>query len=162
MISQTHFEWDQDDAEIQKWILREAVGRYRQWKSDLYHFFQREGEDAMPINFVGRENEWEFLVGHFQSPEFQVRTNCVVSSDMGFEVSFRACNDVFQLLQRRSEANKRNRSEKTMHHRTGPTPIAYTMQEMQRQGEEYPIIKAFERAYVREGDELTQNKYVST
>ena len=48
-----------------------------------------------------------------------------------------------------------------MHHHTGSSPIIYTMEELRIQGEELPIIKGFEKTYVRAGDEVTTNHYVS-
>ena len=57
--------------------------------------------------------------------------------------------------------NKRNRREKTMHHHTGSSPIIYTMEELRIQGEELPIIKGFEKTYVRAGDEAIIKHYIS-
>lgn len=48
-----------------------------------------------------------------------------------------------------------------MHHHTGSSPIIYTMEELRIQGEQLPIIKGFEKTYVRAGDEDTTKKYVS-
>ncbi|KAL6180778.1 hypothetical protein ACLB2K_047437 [Fragaria x ananassa] len=57
-------------------------------------------------DFIGREDQWEFLCEHFKP-------------------------DVFKRL---SSANKRNREEKTMHHHTGSSPIIYTMEELNTKG----------------------------
>nr|XP_011467231.1 PREDICTED: uncharacterized protein LOC105352286 [Fragaria vesca subsp. vesca] len=46
-----------------------------------------------------------------------------------------------------------------MHHHTGSSPIIYTMEELRIQGEQLPIIKGFEKTYVRAGDEDTTKKY---
>ncbi|KAL6228475.1 hypothetical protein ACLB2K_002425 [Fragaria x ananassa] len=66
---------------------------------------------------------------------------------------------VWNAMLRLSLANKRNRGEKTMHHHTGSSPIIYTMEELRIQGEQLPIIKGFEKTYVRAGDEDTTKKY---
>ncbi|KAL6179149.1 hypothetical protein ACLB2K_050665 [Fragaria x ananassa] len=75
----------------------------------------------MHSHFIGREDQWEFLCSHFESDEFK----------------------------RLSLANMRNREKKTMHHHTGSSPIIYTMEKLRIQGEELPIIKGFEKTYVR-------------
>nr|XP_011458567.1 PREDICTED: uncharacterized protein LOC105349750 [Fragaria vesca subsp. vesca]XP_011458568.1 PREDICTED: uncharacterized protein LOC105349750 [Fragaria vesca subsp. vesca] len=46
-----------------------------------------------------------------------------------------------------------------MHHHTGSSPIIYTMEELRIQGEQLPIIKGFEKTYVRASDEDTTKKY---
>ena len=48
-----------------------------------------------------------------------------------------------------------------MHHHTGSSPIIYTMEELRIHGEELPIIKGFEKTYVRAGDEAKTKHYVS-
>ncbi|KAL6195653.1 hypothetical protein ACLB2K_031271 [Fragaria x ananassa] len=58
-------------------------------------------------------------------------------------------------------ANKRNCGEKTMQHHTRSSPIIYTMEELRIQSEQLPIIKGFEKTYVRAGDENTTKKYKS-
>nr|XP_011458290.1 PREDICTED: uncharacterized protein LOC101305241 [Fragaria vesca subsp. vesca]XP_011458291.1 PREDICTED: uncharacterized protein LOC101305241 [Fragaria vesca subsp. vesca] len=85
----------------------------------------------MPSDFIGREDQWEFLCQHFESDAFK----------------------------RLSLANKWNRGEKTMHHHTGSSPIIYAMEELRIQEEQLPIIKGFEKTYVRAGDEDTTKKY---
>nr|XP_011457633.1 PREDICTED: uncharacterized protein LOC105349508 [Fragaria vesca subsp. vesca] len=52
-----------------------------------------------------------------------------------------------------------NALSKTMHHHTGSSPIIYTMEKLRIQGEQLPIIKGFEKTYVRAGDEDTTKKY---
>ncbi|KAL6183818.1 hypothetical protein ACLB2K_045228 [Fragaria x ananassa] len=66
---------------------------------------------------------------------------------------------VWNAMSRLSLANKRNRGEKTMHHHTGSSLIIYTMEELRIQGEQLPIIKGFEKTYVRAGDEDMTKKY---
>ncbi|KAL6129001.1 hypothetical protein ACLB2K_072354 [Fragaria x ananassa] len=46
-----------------------------------------------------------------------------------------------------------------MHHHTGSSSIIYTMEELRIQGEQLPIIKGFEKTYVRANDEDTTMKY---
>ncbi|KAL6204858.1 hypothetical protein ACLB2K_022125 [Fragaria x ananassa] len=92
-----------------------------------------EGSSGMPSDFIGREDQWEFLCQHFESDAFK----------------------------RLSLANKRNCGEKTMHHHKGSSPIIYTVEELRIQGEQLPIIKGFEKTYVRAGDENTTKKYVN-
>ncbi|KAL6215470.1 hypothetical protein ACLB2K_014900 [Fragaria x ananassa] len=60
---------------------------------------------------------------------------------------------------RLSLANKRNREEKTMHHYLRYSPIIYIMEELILQGEQLPIIKGFEKTYVRADDEVTTKHY---
>ncbi|KAL6222674.1 hypothetical protein ACLB2K_006066 [Fragaria x ananassa] len=68
---------------------------------------------------------------------------------------------VWNAMSRLSLANKRNRGEKTMHHHTGSSLIIYTMEKLRIQGEQLPIIKGFEKTYVRAGDEDMTKKHVN-
>ncbi|KAL6193968.1 hypothetical protein ACLB2K_035052 [Fragaria x ananassa] len=113
------------------WILMRAQERYKDWKYQCHKAYLKEGSSGMPSDFIGREDRWDFLCQHFES-------------------------DAFKKL---SLANKRNREEKTMHHHTGSSSIIYTMEEFRIQGEQLPIIKGFEKTYVRAGDEDTTKKY---
>ncbi|KAL6204806.1 hypothetical protein ACLB2K_022073 [Fragaria x ananassa] len=114
------------------WILKRAQERYKDWKYQCYQAYLKEGPSGMPSEFIGREDQWEFLCQHFESDAFK----------------------------RLSLANKRNRGEKTMHHHTGSSPIIYTIEELIIQGKQLPKIKGFEKTYVREGDEVTTKHYV--
>nr|XP_011467166.1 PREDICTED: uncharacterized protein LOC105352271 [Fragaria vesca subsp. vesca]XP_011467167.1 PREDICTED: uncharacterized protein LOC105352271 [Fragaria vesca subsp. vesca] len=122
------YEWDEND---EPWILKMAQERYKDWKYQCHKAYLKEGSSGMPSDFIGREDQGEFLCQHFESDAFK----------------------------RLSLANKRNRGEKTMHHHTGSSPIIYTMEELKIQGEQLPIIKGFENTYVRAGDEDTTKKY---
>ncbi|KAL6203477.1 hypothetical protein ACLB2K_027177 [Fragaria x ananassa] len=110
------------------WILNRAQERYKDWKYQCHKAYLKEGPSGMPSDFIGREDQWEFLCEHFESDAFK----------------------------RLFLANKRNRGEKTMHHHRGSSSIIYTMEELGIQGEQLPIIKGFEKTYVRAGDEDTK------
>ncbi|KAL6219350.1 hypothetical protein ACLB2K_007109 [Fragaria x ananassa] len=72
---------------------------------------------------------------------------------------------VWNAMSRLSLANKRNREEKTMHHHTGSSssPMIYTMEELKIQGEQLPIIKGFEKTYVREQQpEATEEEIIES
>ncbi|KAL6202201.1 hypothetical protein ACLB2K_025910 [Fragaria x ananassa] len=113
------------------WILKRAQERYKDWKYQCHKVYQLQWPFDMPSDFIGREDRWEFLCEHFESDAFK----------------------------RLFLANKRNHGEKTKHHHTGSSPIIYTMEELKIQGEQLPIIKDFEKTYVREGDEVTTKHY---
>ncbi|KAL6138197.1 hypothetical protein ACLB2K_063482 [Fragaria x ananassa] len=127
------YEWDENDESMFNWILKRALERYKDWKYQCDKAYQLEGPSGMPSDFIGREDQWEFLCEHFES-------------------------DAFNKL---SLTNKRSRGEKTMHHHTGSSPIISTIEELRIQGEQLPIIKGFEKTYVKEGDEVTTKYYVS-
>ncbi|KAL6202498.1 hypothetical protein ACLB2K_026206 [Fragaria x ananassa] len=127
------YKWDENDDLMFNWILKRAQERYKGWKYQCHKTYLKEWPSGMPSDFIGREDQWEFLCKHFESDAFK----------------------------RLSLANKRNRGEKTMHHHTGSSPIIYTIEELRIQGEQLPIIKGFEKTYVREGDEVTTKYYVS-
>ncbi|KAL6191166.1 hypothetical protein ACLB2K_037557 [Fragaria x ananassa] len=93
------------------WILKKAQERYKDWKYQCHKAYMKEGSSGMSSDFIGREDQWEFLCEHFESDAFK----------------------------RLSLANKRNRGEKTMHHHTGSSPIIYTMKELRIQGAQLPI-----------------------
>ncbi|XP_004290212.1 PREDICTED: uncharacterized protein LOC101295382 [Fragaria vesca subsp. vesca] len=125
------YEWDENDEPMFDWILKRAQERYKDWKYQCHKAYLKEGPSGMPSDFIGREDQWEFLCEHFELDAFK----------------------------RLSLANKRNRGEKTMHHHTGSSLITYTMEELKIQGEQLPIIKGFENTYVRAGDEVTTKHY---
>ncbi|KAL6220200.1 hypothetical protein ACLB2K_007957 [Fragaria x ananassa] len=126
------YEWDENDKSMFNWILKRAHERYKDWKYQCHKAYLKEWLFGMPSYFIGRKDQWEFLCSHFESDEFK----------------------------RLSLANKQNRGEKTMHHHTGSSPIIYTMEELIIQEEELPIIKGFEKTYVRADDEVTTKHYV--
>ncbi|KAL6228369.1 hypothetical protein ACLB2K_002319 [Fragaria x ananassa] len=101
------YEWDENDEAMFNWILMRAQERYKDWKFQCYKAYLKEGSSGMPSDFIGREDQWDFLCQHFESYAFK----------------------------RLSLANKQNRGEKTMHHHTGSSPIFYTMEELRIQGE---------------------------
>ncbi|KAL6202875.1 hypothetical protein ACLB2K_026579 [Fragaria x ananassa] len=93
---------DENDESMFNWILKRAQERYEDWKYQCHKAYLKEGPSGMPSDFIGREDQWEFLCEHFES-------------------------DVFKKL---TLANKRNRGEKTIHHHMGSSPIIYTMEEL--------------------------------
>ncbi|KAL6217719.1 hypothetical protein ACLB2K_010936 [Fragaria x ananassa] len=126
------YEWDENDKPMFDWILKKAQERYKDWKYQCHKAYLKERPSGMPSDFIGREDQWEFLCEHFELDAFK----------------------------RLSLANKQNRGEKTMHHHTGSSLIIYTMEELRIQGEQLPIIKDFENTYVRAGDEVTTKHYL--
>ncbi|BBH07078.1 hypothetical protein Prudu_018898 [Prunus dulcis] len=50
--------------------------RYKQWKSDLHHYFEAFDDpqvalqEGCPKELEGREDSWEWLYAHFQAPAF--------------------------------------------------------------------------------------------
>ncbi|KAL6125257.1 hypothetical protein ACLB2K_073316 [Fragaria x ananassa] len=127
--------YDLDQEE--KWkvwnAIEEGTKRYKDWKYQCHKAYMKEWPSGIPLYFIGREDQWEFLCEHFESDAFK----------------------------RLSFTNKRNRGEKTMHHHTGSSLIIYIMEELKIQGEQLPIIKGFENTYVyvREGDEVITKHY---
>ncbi|KAL6223415.1 hypothetical protein ACLB2K_006802 [Fragaria x ananassa] len=97
------------------WILKRAHEKYKDWKNQCHKAYMKEEPSAMPSDFIGREDQWEFLCEHFESYAFK----------------------------RLFLANKQNRGEKTMYHHMGSSLIIYTMEELRIQGEQLPIIKGF-------------------
>ncbi|KAL6199207.1 hypothetical protein ACLB2K_028993 [Fragaria x ananassa] len=113
--------WDANDEPMFNWILKRAHERYKAWKHQCHKAYLKERPSGMSLDFIRGEDQWEFLYEHFELDAFK----------------------------RLSLANKRNHGEKTMHHHTGSSPIIYTMKELRIQGEQLPIIKGFEKTYVR-------------
>ena len=54
------------------WILMRAQKRYKDWKYQCHKANMKEGPSGMPSDFIGRENQWEFICSHFESDEFKV------------------------------------------------------------------------------------------
>ncbi|TQD83202.1 hypothetical protein C1H46_031257 [Malus baccata] len=58
------------------YVNRLFVERYKQWKSDLHQYFQTFDdphvvfEEGCPKEFKGREDNWAWLCGDFQEPDY--------------------------------------------------------------------------------------------
>ncbi|KAL6202551.1 hypothetical protein ACLB2K_026259 [Fragaria x ananassa] len=55
------YEWDENDESMFNWILKRAQERYKDWKYQCHKYYQLEGPSGMPSDFIGREDQWEFL-----------------------------------------------------------------------------------------------------
>ncbi|BBG93622.1 hypothetical protein Prudu_001693 [Prunus dulcis] len=85
--------------------------RYKQWKSDLHHYFEAFDDtqvalhEGCPKELEGREDSWAWLCAHFQAPAFV----------------------------NKAKVNKGNRKKKTLLHHSGSRPFSYRM-DARRQG----------------------------
>ncbi|KAL6188796.1 hypothetical protein ACLB2K_040187 [Fragaria x ananassa] len=87
MRARTFYDLDQEE----KWkVWNVKSERYKDWKYQCHKAYMKEGPFGMPLDFIGREDRWEFLCSHSESDEFK----------------------------RLSLENKQNRGEKIMHHHT--------------------------------------------
>ncbi|CAL8137076.1 unnamed protein product [Prunus armeniaca] len=117
------------------YVNRLFTQRYKQWKSNLHHYFKAFDDpqvalhEGCPKELEGREDSWAWLCAHFQAPEYV----------------------------NKATANKGNRNKKTLLHHSGSRPFLYRMDARRRGGSKFPEIDIFGDVYVRLGNELAES-----
>ncbi|CAL2248218.1 unnamed protein product [Prunus armeniaca] len=130
---------DLDDESL-AYVNRLFTQRYKQWKSDLHHYFkafddpQVALQEGCPKELEGREDSWAWLCAHFQAPEYV----------------------------NKATVNKGNRNKKTLLHHSGSRPFLYRMDARRRGGSKFPEIDIFGDVYIRLGNELAESIHEST
>ena len=77
-LLQTNYNLEDLDEESLAYVNRLFSERYKQWKSDLHHYFEAFDDpqvalqEGCPKELEGRENSWAWLCAHFQAPAFVV------------------------------------------------------------------------------------------
>ncbi|CAL9005877.1 unnamed protein product, partial [Prunus brigantina] len=128
----TNYNLEGLDDESSAYLNRLFSERYKQWKSDLHHYFaafedpEVALQEGCPKEFEGREDSWAWLCDHFQAPDFV----------------------------NKAKVNKGNRKKKTLLHHSGSRPFSYRMDARRREGSKFPEIDVFGDVYVRPGNEL--------
>ncbi|BBN68696.1 hypothetical protein Prudu_534S000100 [Prunus dulcis] len=101
---------DLDDKSL-AYVNRLFSERYKQWKSDLHHYFETFDDPQVALQegclkeLEGREDSWAWLCAHFQAPAFV----------------------------NKAKVNKGNRKKKTLLRHSGSRPFSYRM-DTRRQG----------------------------
>ncbi|BBH09133.1 hypothetical protein Prudu_021549 [Prunus dulcis] len=101
----TNYNLEDLDDESLAYVNRLFSERYKQWKSDLHHYFEAFDDpqvalqEGCPKEFEGREDSWAWLCAHFQAPAFV----------------------------NKAKVNKGNRKKKTLLHHSGSRPFSYRM-----------------------------------
>ncbi|BBH09179.1 hypothetical protein Prudu_021603 [Prunus dulcis] len=107
----TNYNLEDLDDESLAYVNRLFSERYKQWKSDLHHYFEAFDDpqvalqEGCPKELEGREDSWAWLCAHFQAPAFV----------------------------NKAKVNKGNRKKKTLLHHSGSRPFSYRM-DARRQG----------------------------
>ncbi|XP_020415536.1 TMV resistance protein N-like [Prunus persica] len=72
----TNYKLEDLDDELLAYVNRLFSERYKQWKSDLHHYFEAFDDpqvalqEGCPKELEGREDSWAWLCAHFQAPAF--------------------------------------------------------------------------------------------
>ena len=80
-LLQTNYNLEDLDEESLAYVNRLFSERYKQWKSDLHHYFEAFDDpqvalqEGCPKELEGREDSWAWLCAHFQAPAFVVICN---------------------------------------------------------------------------------------
>ncbi|KAL6199401.1 hypothetical protein ACLB2K_029185 [Fragaria x ananassa] len=101
------------------WLEDKAGTIYRDWKWDFSRHYKKYGRQTIPPDLIHRQDEWDWLCWHFESPDFKTR----------------------------SAANKTNRGKKESEHHTGRLPIIYRVVHHKEKGNEFPVIPAYIETY---------------
>ncbi|BBH05126.1 hypothetical protein Prudu_016430 [Prunus dulcis] len=107
----TNYNLEDLDDESLAYVNRLFSERYKQWKSDLHHYFEAFDDpqvalqEGCPKELEGPEDSWAWLCAHFQAPAFV----------------------------NKAKVNKGNRKKKTLLHHSGSRPFSYRM-DARRQG----------------------------
>ncbi|BBH09243.1 Ankyrin repeat family protein, partial [Prunus dulcis] len=100
----TNYNLEDLDDESLAYVNRLFSERYKQWKSDLHHYFEAfddpsRSQEGCPKELEGREDSWAWLCAHFQASAFV----------------------------NKAKVNKGNRKKKTLLHHSGSRPFSYRM-----------------------------------
>ena len=77
-LLQTNYNLEDLDDESLAYVNRLFSERYKQWKSDLHHYFEAFDDPQVALQegclkkLEGREDSWVWLCAHFQAPTFVV------------------------------------------------------------------------------------------
>ena len=80
-LLQTNYNLEDLNDESSAYLNRLFSDRYKQWKSNLHHYFaafedlEVALQEGCPKEFEGREDSWAWLCAHFQAPDFVVICN---------------------------------------------------------------------------------------
>ncbi|CAL9005259.1 unnamed protein product, partial [Prunus brigantina] len=135
----TNYNLEGLDDESSAYLNRLFSERYKQWKSDLHHYFaafedpEVALQEGCPKELEGREDSWAWLCTHFQAPDFV----------------------------NKAKVNKGNRKKKTLLHHSGSRPFSYRMDARRREGSKFPEIDVFCDVYVRPGNELAESLHTT-
>ncbi|BBH09212.1 hypothetical protein Prudu_021646 [Prunus dulcis] len=73
---ETNYNLEDLDDESLAYVNRLFSERYKQWKSDLHHYFEAFDDpqvalqEGCPKELKGREDSWAWFCAHFQAPAF--------------------------------------------------------------------------------------------
>ncbi|CAL8999897.1 unnamed protein product [Prunus brigantina] len=135
----TNYNLEDLDDESSAYLNRLFFDRYKQWKSDLHHYFaafedlEVALQEGCPKELEGREDSWAWLCAHFQAPNFV----------------------------NKAKVNKGNKKKKTLLHHSGSRPFSYRMDAGRRGGFKFPEIDVFGNVYVRPGNELAESLHTT-
>ncbi|BBN68947.1 hypothetical protein Prudu_658S000100 [Prunus dulcis] len=129
----TNYNLEDLDDESLAYVNRLFSERYKQWKSDLHHYFEAFDDPQVALQEVARRSLRGGIVGwlcaHFQAPAFV----------------------------NKAKVNKGNRKKKTLLHHSGSRPFSYRMDARRQGGSKFPEIDVFGDVYVRPGNELAES-----
>lgn len=54
------------------WLEDKAGTIYRDWKWDFSRHYKKYGRQTIPPDLIHRQDEWDWLCWHFESPDFKV------------------------------------------------------------------------------------------
>ncbi|CAL9018036.1 unnamed protein product [Prunus brigantina] len=136
-VGHTNYNLEGLDDDSSAYLNRLFSDRYKQWKSDLHHYFaafedpEVALQEGCPKELEGREDSWAWLCAHFQAPDFVPK-------------SIRAIG--------------RRRLFSTIHV-IGPSPIGLIFN--MGGGSKFPEIDVFGDVYVRPGNELAESLHTT-
>ncbi|BBN69208.1 hypothetical protein Prudu_819S000100 [Prunus dulcis] len=128
---------DLDDESL-AYVNRLFSERYKQWKSDLHHYFEAFDDPQVALQegclkeLEGREDSWAWLCAHFQAPTFV----------------------------NKAKVNKGNRKKKTLLHHSGSRPFSYRM-DARRQGVQIPRDRRLWRRLCSTWNELAESLHTT-
>ncbi|KAL6196972.1 hypothetical protein ACLB2K_032585 [Fragaria x ananassa] len=128
-----YFKIDFGDKRMWAWLEDKAGTIYRDWKGDFSRHYKKYGRQTIPPDLIHRQDEWDWLCWHFESPDFKTR----------------------------SAANKTNRGKKESEHHTGRLPIIYRVVHHKEKGNEFPVIPAYIETYDTVNDPKAAKNLVS-
>ncbi|KAM7462902.1 hypothetical protein LguiA_031023 [Lonicera macranthoides] len=66
------YDIDHVDKALVTWIQKKVADRFKDWKYKIHKNWQAQGDSPIPVEFIHRPDQWEWLCNHFKAENFQI------------------------------------------------------------------------------------------
>ncbi|KAM7528840.1 hypothetical protein LguiB_032250 [Lonicera macranthoides] len=69
--SSESYDIDPADKALITWIQKKAADRFKYWKYKIHKNWQAQGDAPIPMEFIHRPDQWQWLCNYFKAEDFQ-------------------------------------------------------------------------------------------